>query len=46
MVLRKKTVFAALSLKLSNNAADTNEAVLFYSHAILLNSLSYIKEGG
>lgn len=46
MVLRKNTGFAALKLKLSNNAADTNEAALFYSHAIPLNSLSYIKEGG
>lgn len=46
MLLRKNTGFAALKLKLSNNAADTNEAVLSHSYAILLNSLSYIKEGG
>lgn len=46
MVLRKSTKFLALELKLFNNAVDTNEAALFYSHVILLNSLSYIKEGG
>lgn len=45
-VLRKNTGFAALKLKLFNNAGDTNEAALFHSHAILLNSLSYIKQGG
>lgn len=45
-MLRKNTGFVDLKLKLSNNAADTNEAAFFYSHAILLNSLSYIKEGG
>jgi len=45
-VLRKTTGFVALKLKLPNNAADTNEAALFNSHTILLNSLSYIKEGG